>query len=284
MSMPAVPNTIIPTITTTARNATVPRYSMIISGFTIIPTEIKNTAPNRSFTGFITCSMRSACTVPANIEPITKAPSAIENPLLAENTAIAKHNPIDITRNISSVMARDTRLKNVGNTQTPTVNHITRKNPSRSMLISISPLSTLLLMATDDSNTIITTANRSSHISTANTSEAKRLCFTPKSLNALMIIVVDDIDNIPPKNKLSMFPNPSTLPVTKPNVIMPATITSAVTTADPPTFISFLKLNSSPSVNRSTTIPICAQNSIFASDVTEGSSHMCGLARNPATM
>ena len=87
-------------------------------------------------------------------------------------------------------------------------------------------------------------------------------------------MVVDDIDNIPPKNRLSILPKSSILPVTKPSDIMPITIINAVTTAEPPTFISFLKLNSSPNVNSSTTMPICAQNSMLASLPTDGNNDM----------
>ena len=53
-------------------------FSFITTGSTSIPTEIKNTAPKRFFTGVTMCSMRSASVVPAKIEPITKAPNANE--------------------------------------------------------------------------------------------------------------------------------------------------------------------------------------------------------------
>ena len=55
-------------------------YCTKASGLTSIPTEIKNTAPNRSLTGCITFSIRSASFVPAKIEPMTKAPKAEEKP------------------------------------------------------------------------------------------------------------------------------------------------------------------------------------------------------------
>ena len=66
--------------------------------------------------------------------------------------------------------------------------------------------------------------------------------------------------------------------------IIPTTIISAVTTAEPPVLTSFLKLNSSPSENSSTMMPSCAQNSIFSIVVTDGSGVKLGLARKPATM
>ena len=102
-SMPNVPNNIIPTITTTDSSAIVPAYSMMIVGLTIMPTDMKNTAPNKSFTGLTMRSMRSASLVPANMEPMTNAPRAIEKPLFTENTAIKKHKPIAMTSIISSV-------------------------------------------------------------------------------------------------------------------------------------------------------------------------------------
>lgn len=85
-----------------------------------------------------------------------------------------------------------------------------------------------------------------------------------------MMMVVDDIDSMPPRNRLLMRLNPSTWPIANPAAIMPVTMMSAVTTADPPTLSSFLKLNSSPNENRSTTIPIWAQKSMLDSVVTDG--------------
>ena len=63
-----------------------------------------------------------------------------------------------------------------GSTNTPVANHMIRKNTSFITLKSISPPFTVELTAIDESNTIITTANRSSTIRTANTSEANFLC------------------------------------------------------------------------------------------------------------
>ena len=173
-SIPKVPKTIIPSTTTTDSVAIVLAYCTMILVSTIIPTDMKNTAPKRSFTGFTRCSICSASHVPASIEPITKAPSAIENPEYTENTAIKKHMPIATTSNISSLISRCAYLKNDGIRYTPTVNHITRKNTSLAMLISNSLPSTLLLSAIDESSTIITTANKSSQISTASTWGTKR--------------------------------------------------------------------------------------------------------------
>ena len=78
--MPKVPKSIIPTITTDDRMRICHQYMPTMAGCTIIPTEMKKTAPKRSLTGVTTVSMRSAKLVPASIEPITKAPRASEKP------------------------------------------------------------------------------------------------------------------------------------------------------------------------------------------------------------
>ena len=97
-------------------------------------------------------------------------------------------------------------------------------------------------------------------------------------------MVVDDMEIIPPRKMLLMALKPSIFPTKKPEAIMPATMMSAVTTAEPPTLSNFLKLNSKPSEKSNTMMPICAQNSILLCDATSGSSEKCGLARKPATM
>ena len=175
-------------------------------------------------------------------------------------------------------------LRSDGRMYVPTRNQMTRKNPSLPTLYSISVPSTLLLMAMDDSMTIINTAKRSSTISTANTSEANFFCRRLRSVNALIMMVVDDIDSIPPRNRLLMWEKFRKWPTINPVAIIPMTIISAVTMAEPPTLSNFLKLNSNPRENRSTTMPSCAQNSILLSVVTEGRYWKCGLARNPATI
>ena len=105
-----------------------------------------------------------------------------------------------------------------------------------------------------------------------------------KSVKALRMMVVDDIDSIAPMKILLTEVNPMVLPMTKPVPIMPSTIINAVAIAVPPALMSFLKLNSSPNEKRRTIMPICAQNSMLASLPTEGRKAKCGLAMNPATM
>ena len=249
-----------------------------------MPTEMKKTAPKRSFTGFTTRSIRSASGVPARIDPMTNAPNANEKPLSTEKIAIKKHNPIAIMSIISSLITSRNRLKSVGMRKTPTTNQIIKKNPNCKILFTISPPDTVLLMAIDDNITIITTANRSSTIRTANTPGTKRRWRRLRSVNALRMIVVDDIESMAPRKMLLTVVNPILLPTTKPVPIMPSTIISAVDMALPPALMSFLKLNSSPNENNSTMIPICAQNSMFSPFPTEGTNEKCGLAIKPATM
>ena len=80
------------------------------------------------------------------------------------------------------------------------------------MLISISLPSTVLLMATDDRMTIITTANRSSTTSTAKVMGTNRRCRMFRSVKALRMMVVDDIEIMPPIKILSTVAKPSALP------------------------------------------------------------------------
>ncbi len=178
----------------------------ITVGLTIIPTEIKNTAPNRSLTGEMRRSMRSASIVPARMEPMTKAPNAAENPELIENSTIAKHNPIAMINICSSLMYRLKRLNSVGIMKMPTVNHMIKKKESLRMLLTISPPLTLLFRAIEDSITIITTANRSSTMSTAKVMGTNRRWRMFRSVNALMMMVVDDIDIMPPRKMLFTSP------------------------------------------------------------------------------
>ena len=152
----------------------------------------------------------------------------------------------------------------------PTVNHMIKKNDSLRMLSNIASPLTLPVTAIEDSITIITTAKRSSTMRTASVMGTKRRCLMFRSVKALIMIVVDDMEIMPPRKMLLTRPYPRNLPTTKPRLIMPSTMMRAVMIADPPTSISFLKLNSNPSENSRTMMPICAQNSIFASTATDG--------------
>ena len=79
------------------------RYSINKSGCIIMPTETKNMAANRSFTGFTNFSIFSASMVSANNDPITKAPNAEENPALAAIITIPKQKPNAMINKVSSL-------------------------------------------------------------------------------------------------------------------------------------------------------------------------------------
>ena len=89
-------------------------YSTIIAGSTIMPTDTKNTAPNRSFTGATSRSIDSASAVSARMDPIMKAPNAGEKPVLDAITTIAKHKPSATMSNVSSLISRRQRFNSPG--------------------------------------------------------------------------------------------------------------------------------------------------------------------------
>lgn len=77
------------------------------------------------------------------------------------------------------------------------------------------------------------------------------------------MIVVEDIHSIPPKNnELIKFHFKKKVAKAMPVDIIPAIITIAAITAELPTFINFLKLNSRPKVNNRNMMPISAQTCI----------------------
>ena len=137
---------------------------------------------------------------------MTNAPNAAEKPDLMENKTIAKQRPMAMISICSSLMYRLYFLNKVGIMYMPTVNHMIRKKDNLRMLPNISPPLTLLLRAIDDRITIITTANRSSTISTANVMGTKRRWRMFRSVKALRIMVVEDIEIMPPKKILLTSP------------------------------------------------------------------------------
>ncbi len=83
-----------------------------MEGSTSIPTETKKMAPNRSFTGCTTRSIRSTSMVSARMLPITKAPKAELKPTAVEIQAMAQQRPSDTMTSVSSVISlRVTRRK-----------------------------------------------------------------------------------------------------------------------------------------------------------------------------
>ena len=259
-----------------------PQCSPMTCGSTIIPTDTKNMAPNRSLIPFTRCMICSLSRVSANMEPITNAPSAAENPARVASVTITKHRPMLTSSRISSLRYLCAFLSIVGIRYIPTRNHRIRKNTSLPSPISISPPANLFDTASVESNTISTTAIRSSNTRAPNTSGANGFSLRPRSSYALIIMVVDDIDSIPPRNIDSMLLHPIASPTMKPNMNIPTHWVTAVIRALLPTLSSFLKLNSSPRANSRNIIPISDHSLTVAVLVTVGNKPICGPTRKPA--
>ena len=88
-------------ITITESSRIIAQCSAITDGATIIPTETKNMAPKRFLIGSTMWSMCSLSEVSARMDPITKAPSADENPTDVARATIPKQRPILTIRRIS---------------------------------------------------------------------------------------------------------------------------------------------------------------------------------------
>ena len=99
---PKLANNICPVITTNVRIRIGILYSHSNAGSINIPTETKNMAPKRSFTGLIICSICSASMVSAKIDPMTKAPKAEEKPAFVAMITIPRHNPRLTINKVSS--------------------------------------------------------------------------------------------------------------------------------------------------------------------------------------
>ena len=161
------------------------QYSMSIIGSTIIPTDTKNIAPNKSFTGDTRLSMRSASSVSARILPMMNAPKAAEKPHKSATTTIAKHNP-RATISIVSLLSIDLNfLKNSGSRKIPVMNHKMSSPPSFSSEKIIFSPSKLRLTAIVLNITISTMARISSMMRTERTSPANFCCRSPRSSKAL---------------------------------------------------------------------------------------------------
>ena len=98
-----------------------------------------------------------------------------------------------------------------------------------------------------------------------------------------MIIVVEEIEIIPPKNKLSIELQPKACPVIKPIPNIKRTSVTAVTVAPRPTANNFLKLNSKPKQNNKMITPISAQILIASLSCTVGKKLTSGPTKKPAT-
>ena len=158
---------------------------MMTAGSTSMPTDTKNMAPNKFFTGSTSFIILSASIVSARMLPITKAPKAELKPTFVDITAIRKHRPSDTMMSVSLFISRRVALRNSGTMNMPTTNHSMRKNTILTMLPSICPLSGLFPPAIAESSTIMTIASTSSRISTLITRPANVCCRSPRSSKAL---------------------------------------------------------------------------------------------------
>ena len=111
---PIVPKKACPRITANVMTMIGTAYSIIIAGSTIIPTDTKKIAPNKSFTGFTNRSIDSASIVSARIDPIMKAPKAAEKPVLAAIATIPKQRAKDTINSVSSLISFRQRFRNSG--------------------------------------------------------------------------------------------------------------------------------------------------------------------------
>ena len=182
---PIVPKMLCPIRMVSTRQTIGMAYFTSTSGSTSIPTETKNTAPKRFFTGSTSLMILSASIVSARMLPMTNAPKALLNPTAEDITAIMQHKPSDTMTIVSSFINLRVLRRNGGMRNIPMTNHRMRKNPILNTLPSILPPSGLEPLAMALSITIITMASTSSSISTLITMPAKRCWRSPISSNAL---------------------------------------------------------------------------------------------------
>ena len=102
------------------------------------------------------------------------------------------------------------------------------------------------------------------------------------SSKALAMMVVDEMDSMAPRKMLSILDQPKTLPRVNPTTHMVINSVMAVTPTVPPTFFSFLKLNSRPIPNSMNTIPISLQVSTLVWSLITGNHSKLGPMRKPA--
>jgi hypothetical protein len=273
-----------PTTTTNEMSSTVFQCRISMPGSNSMPTDTKKMAPKRSFTGFTKCSMRSACTVSASSAPMMNAPNAALNPAFTAKTTMERHSATATMSNVSSFINLRVRCKRVGIRKMPMANHRMRKNPNFPSSHNMALPEKCWLMAKVLSSTKSITATTSSITKTPTTMPAKTCVFSPSSSNARTMMVVEEMDMMPPKNRLSMRLQPRACPKNQPTPSMNATVTSAVMPAVPPTLITFLKLNSKPKLNSRKITPNSLQTPMLASSITVGVSDMCGPTNTPAMM
>ncbi len=137
--------------------------------------------------------------------------------------------------------------------------------------------------ANADSITIITMASISSRMSTLITMLANLCCRNPRSSNALYIIVVELMANIPPRNMQSIRPQPKLCPTIIPSAIIQKTMAQVAIKGEEPIFKIFLKEKSSPRENSRNITPMSAHVCMSAMSTTDMIYGMLGLTKKPAT-
>ena len=83
-------------------------------------------------------------------------------------------------------------------------------------------------------------------------------------------MVVDDMANIPPRNRQSIRLHPKSEPTLTPKKIIQKMMVQAAITAEPPTLTIFLKLNSNPKANKRNITPMSAHTCTLSLSTTEG--------------
>ena len=145
-----------------------------------------------------------------------------------------------------------------------------KKKPSFSKELNISVPLNCWLTAIVESITINKMTTISSTIRIPKTTFANFFRFSPNSSNALIIIVVEELANNPPRKILSIVDQFIHRPTKYPTTTIQIISTIAVMEAEPPTLSNFLKLNSNPRLKRRKITPIFAQISTLCSSATDG--------------
>ena len=171
---------------------------------------------------------------------------------------MAQHKPSENTSSTSLFISLRVERRIQGMRKMPTTKQSTRKNPIFNSEVSICPPSGFCPEAMADNITIITIARISSRMSTLITIPANRCCCSPKSSNALYIMVVELMASIPPRKMRSIVPQWKSMPTPFPIIIIEKMVAIAATIGDAPIFSIFLKEKSSPSENKRNITPMSA--------------------------
>ena len=184
------------------------QYCKSRAGLIIMPTDTKKIEPKMFLTGCTRCSMRSASMVSANTEPMTKAPSALLNPACTASSTMPRQSPMEKMVSVSSLRCFLNFFRNVGMSRMPMINQMAMYMTNLPTCHKSSLPSNSFFTAMEVSNTMSTTAKRSSTMRMPKQTPAKRWLRSPASSMALNTMVVEDIHSIPPKNRAFMPPKP----------------------------------------------------------------------------